>query len=207
MTTTATRTADLRELAADTAAHLGTGWTTAPAEWPHMQELTHSDGRVIRLSTYTYVSGPGRVHVSGQYPQPNSLRASACPAITVRADRGARVLASEITRRFLRPHAEAHAKAVEYAAQVQRDRHATDALNGQLAAILTGSRLLPRTERTDGDVRLEIPGAYRCSFRSDWHGLSATIELQRVPASVALAVAVAVTVSVEAYRRGVAAQN
>jgi hypothetical protein len=92
----------LRQLTAQAAPHLGTGWQQDQTQTAHHRaDLTHPDGR--RLILRTERRRPGRAIVTGAYPDNHVQlgRRSEYPEITFRIDRGPAALAREIAHRFL----------------------------------------------------------------------------------------------------------
>jgi hypothetical protein len=104
---------DIAQLAADVAQFLGEGWGVDPDFDANGRMLDHTDGR--RLHIYT-TGWPGnltrRVIISGSLPyRPGQyIEPGSRTEITVAAERGAAVIAREITRRLMPGYIDALAK-------------------------------------------------------------------------------------------------
>ncbi|MGP3777013.1 hypothetical protein ACTWJ8_39890 (plasmid) [Streptomyces sp. SDT5-1] len=132
---------DTLNLAKDTASLLPDGpWTAVPDDtWnPGASRLTHADGRSIRIDR---ARRDGYVHASVLYPHPCHfpLHGGHQPTTEMRADRGARALASALTRKLLPVYNEIHPQVVAAnSAHVEAARK-RDAFADHLASLVPGA--------------------------------------------------------------------
>jgi hypothetical protein len=197
---------EILQLATDVAANLGEGWTVHP-EWDsNGRMIVHTDGRKLHIYApggYTTRALQGRVIVSGSYPYlpgrytdpGNHIE------ITVRADRGAAVIAREITRRVLPEYTERYARVVAdnetHAATVRTVREAEAvfcAAIGKPAPDYSGLTDWQREQR-DRDARTSISlhGLTTGYGSVELYGhtpadLRAKVELSSITAETALAI-------------------
>ncbi|MEU2462103.1 hypothetical protein ABZ604_31540 [Streptomyces sp. NPDC012473] len=101
---------EMQILAAATATHLGPGWKGEPhPDNPrYMAAVTHEDGRRVHLRVDRYASSreAGRIHLSGQQPEPPTgihVENSRIDFghITVAATKTPRQIAADVSRRLL----------------------------------------------------------------------------------------------------------
>lgn len=133
---------DFLAVARATAPHLGQQWRPEQDAHEHCAVLVHTTG--LRIALRSEWNTPDRITASGVYPASPHGRPYGTPhhKITVRADRGPKVLAAEISRRLLPDYTASFRKVAEYQA-------AEDAYSRELAQVVTavlerlpGSRLI-----------------------------------------------------------------
>lgn len=173
----------LAELAAKTGAMLG---MPLDLSW---------DGHGVRLGVEgdgLYLSEPynsrGRVEVGGWYPASRNWPRGAV-RITVRADRGPRALAAEISRRLLPAYRVMVAELREYDAKKAAEQAERDRLAGYITGLFApGVASMPGHCQDDyrSEVILHLAGGDggRVKFHGD--GREVEFERFRVPAAVAL---------------------
>ena len=182
---------DLRKLGEEVAALLG--WRLAPAaeseeRWEmKWVRLERDDGSAVTLHLVTYPKT--RLAISGVFPRgdggdygPSGYGNDQRVTIHVGADRPAKAVAGEITRRLLPTYLPQYAKALERKAADEEGRARADALADRLASVL-GEKISDPHRNGERCVRL---------YRGEWygdvrigHGGSVKIELSSLPAVIA----------------------
>jgi hypothetical protein len=188
---------EIPAIATEVARELGNGWCVDPAWDANGRMLDHTDGR--RLHVHKPWNKDGFVAVSGVYPHPTAyyFRPEDRFEINVRADRGAEVIAREVTRRLLPDYADVLAKVK--AADVQhRDAYAKrEAFTARVYAVLgkpqpvydmTDWQGEQRKRDTSTDISLHgLLDGYG-SVKVGYDATSASIEIHGIPAEKVLEV-------------------
>lgn len=170
------------ELAVKVAAGLGGGWQASPGEYG---PVITGDGDV-RLHLEADWRKPGRVEVSGVYPSTRRERLDRA-GISVRADRGPMVIASEITRRLLPGYLAELGRVREFNAREAAGAGLREALAGKVTGMFPGS-FTRATGYTGHGTEVVIPGGRGPGGTVDLDAgaASVTLTLRAVPAAVAL---------------------
>lgn len=180
-------------LARPVAAQLGAGWTAAQdPNWPAKRVIiAHSDGRSLCLH-----EDQDRLTISGRLPNEGSgPQRARCRDITVRTNRGPKVIAAEISRRLLPAYTTALAQATGSIAAAARRQDARAELGRRLAPLIPGARLSTEHATVRGGG---ASGGY-AAITILVHGDAVNAEFTDVPAPVAEALAKAYGESVHAY--------
>ena len=183
---------DLRKLGEEVAALLG--WRLGSAaegegRWEKWARLERDDGSAVTLHLVTYPKT--RLAISGIFPRDGQNGGDYGPSghgtdqrvtIHVGAERPAKAVAGEITRRLLPAYLPQYAKALERKAADEEGRARADALADRLASVL-GEKISDPHRNGERCVRL---------YRGEWygdvrigHGGSVKIELSSLPAVIA----------------------
>jgi FAD/FMN-containing dehydrogenase len=153
------------------------------------------DGHGVRIGTEgngLYLSEPyhqrGRLQISGWYPDSRTWPRGAVH-ITVRADRGPRAIAAEVTRRLLPAYRATVAEIREYDARQQAEQQARDRLAGYVTGLFpSGLTSMPDHCQSDYQSEVILYLAGHLGGHVKFHGDGSEVELERfrVPAAVAL---------------------
>ena len=165
---------------------------TSPYAQPTVVELVNPQVEGARLIIKLVEAGKGRIAVWGAYPEGFRPLPEQCPRITVAAERNARSIADDITRRFLPLYLPLFEKAAEqaraFAASQARCNRAIDELADTLG--VAARRYCDLNQY--GEVRhygrkLGVVIAQPYDFERDG-GVTVKLEISRVPLDTALAI-------------------
>lgn len=189
-----------REVAGVLAQATGDAWTYVERDdtYTHVGRIARADGPVV------FVHGPsyqhkGKLSITGDYPRDAEGqyvyvdwddRQAGAPSIGVGEGRGAKVVASEIARRFLPAYLDRYAKVAERVAASNAHDEARKALADRLAAAIGTTA---RHDRGGSEVSVSVnnDGGYGDVHVSS--GNSVSIDLRSVTPEVAEAVLRVVT--------------
>jgi hypothetical protein len=140
-----------------------------------------------------YLSEPsnqrGRIQISGWFPHTRYWFDGQRKHITVRADRGPRVIAAEITSRLLPGYRAAMVKVREHDADEQAAQQNRDTLIAYIAALFPpGVPCRPShcQDHYRSEVLIRYPGLHGGAVKFSGHASEVEFDRFRVPAAVAL---------------------
>ena len=193
----------LAELAAKVGAALG---LPLDLSWPGPGVRIGTEGDGLYLSEQ--YNQRGRVDIHGWFPHTRYWLDGQRKHITVRADRGPRVIAAEITTRLLPTYRAAMVKVREDAAEEQAARRNRDTLAAYITGLFPGDRMAVPSHCQDhyrSEIIIYLPGCR--GGRVKFHGDGTEVEFDRfrVPAPVALRILEIVALLVPARSREEAA--
>lgn len=177
----------IRQLAGFIATALGEGWKVDTSEEYNEHIGTHVNGPDdARL--YVYPEGVTRVAVSCSWPVWTvGIEMTKVKPITLRRDRGSKVIAQEITRRLLPPYRDQLTRARGAAQVAQLDAVAREAAATALVAALPGARLgLEHTrlymygEPVSGELRLSADGSEVINLELRYLSLETVLKIAAV---------------------------
>jgi hypothetical protein len=142
-----------------------------------------------------YLSEPsnqrGRVDIHGWFPHTRYWFDGQRKHITVRADRGPRVIAAEITSRLLPTYRAAMVKVREHDAEEQAAQRNRDTLAAYITGLFPGDRAVMPSHCQDhyrSEIYIHLPGPGVQGGQVKFHGDGGEVEFDRfrVPTAVAL---------------------
>ncbi len=168
-------------------------WRAEEDTWnPAASQLSHPDGRRIRIRPLHPLRDLGRLAIEGQAPSAvrGALARTQCQSITVRADRDPAAIAREICRRLLPAYTDEFTALAEQADRIAKAEASRTEITARLAS------LLPQFTGQAGILtHRSVRGRERC--RAVVSADAVTLELTDLTPDIAYAVLTAYTQAIQ----------